>query len=628
MLKRVLSLVVSGIASALFAEEVQPAYCEFNLLPGDTLVMTNTEEYVESKIGGAVQPDFSTNNTVLVETIEAVAPAPKNYLAVSNAAMNALSMTDATNVVGSIVTNTVQTWRKVTQSEWDMRGNPVYEGNNTWYADFEGNDGIGPAWADGPEGATLLRFRDGGEGEIDVSYERCVYNALGLAMAVDLNGKASTNDIHLVSVYGKWICNPKHIPAEDLIEEMQSFAPNGITPYVAYANAAGEEITLGGSQIPTWMAVRPYPFTVEWNEEGERLPYDPEAKSITTFSRIIGRSFTASRTIIGYTLGSQTNKVLASTNLESGVSAAVVSNIAEAVVADATTSNRYPLFIIDLNPGEARRWQHVELKATTNNFENDGMTFFTGTTDNGIPNFSNITHDWCRVFIASKRADTDIRKWQRITCTGDLLGYAPLTLAIIVDPSSEFLRREASKADNAAWLYEGNTNLIWSYSRLDGNEHEQDQDGRQCWRMIMPTKWYAELPAWADVSAEPPDSTDIVDYVDPWLKDIEDANTTYQRFEVVTNINQSVQFVTHTPNNVLNIEMPIAPSSSTKDWVMYCNFVAETSIHLPSATWWMADAAYTNAIPANQPTALYFTQVTDGVYMLSRQELTTMLIQE
>lgn len=39
-------------------------------------------------------PDYSTNNTELVETIEATAPAPGNYAAVSNAAMNAAMAAD------------------------------------------------------------------------------------------------------------------------------------------------------------------------------------------------------------------------------------------------------------------------------------------------------------------------------------------------------------------------------------------------------------------------------------------------------------------------------------------------------------------------------------------------------
>ncbi len=38
----------------------------------------------------APAPDYSTNNTALVETIEATAPAPGDYAAVSNAAMTAL----------------------------------------------------------------------------------------------------------------------------------------------------------------------------------------------------------------------------------------------------------------------------------------------------------------------------------------------------------------------------------------------------------------------------------------------------------------------------------------------------------------------------------------------------------
>ena len=50
--------------------------------------------------------------------------------------------------------------------------------------------------------------------------------------------------------------------------------------------------------------------------------------SITTFSRITGRSFTASRTIIGYTFGSQTNKPIASTD-----AVAVVRAIADAATA-------------------------------------------------------------------------------------------------------------------------------------------------------------------------------------------------------------------------------------------------------------------------------------------------------
>ena len=45
-------------------------------------------------------PDFSTNNAALVETIEATAPAPGNYAAVSNAAMNAVGKSGIQSIDG------------------------------------------------------------------------------------------------------------------------------------------------------------------------------------------------------------------------------------------------------------------------------------------------------------------------------------------------------------------------------------------------------------------------------------------------------------------------------------------------------------------------------------------------
>ena len=55
---------------------------------------TATENFVTNKIAAAISqippPDFSTNNTELVETIEATAPAPGDYAIVSNRAMHAV----------------------------------------------------------------------------------------------------------------------------------------------------------------------------------------------------------------------------------------------------------------------------------------------------------------------------------------------------------------------------------------------------------------------------------------------------------------------------------------------------------------------------------------------------------
>ena len=99
------------------------------------------------------------------------------------------------------------------------------------------------------------------------------------------------------------------------------------------------------------------------------------------------------------------------------------------------------------------------------------------------------------------------------------------------------------------------------------------------------------------------------------------ADTTYLRYDALTNVNQSVQYVTNAPGGILSIAIP-SGTAATKDWIVYAFFDAETELSLPgSASWWAADAAVTNAIPSNTVTVLYFTQITGDNYMLSRQEL-------
>lgn len=100
---------------------------------------------------------------------------------------------------------------------------------------------------------------------------------------------------------------------------------------------------------------------------------------------------------------------------------------------------------------------------------------------------------------------------------------------------------------------------------------------------------------------------------------IASADTSYPRFTSPTNLNQCVQYLTTAPGGVLSVEIPT--DGDTKDWIAYAYFGVETPLVLPPAIWWMADEAYTNAIPSNTPTALYFSQVADGIFTLSRQEL-------
>ena len=100
-----------------------------------------------------------------------------------------------------------------------------------------------------------------------------------------------------------------------------------------------------------------------------------------------------------------------------------------------------------------------------------------------------------------------------------------------------------------------------------------------------------------------------------------DTDSSYIRTIGITNINQSVQYVniTDTVPSILSIQLPT--DGRTKDWIVYVQCVTNVSITLPSATWWMADAAYTNDVPSDIPTAFYFSQIADGIFYLGRQEL-------
>ena len=265
----------------------------------------------------------------------------------------------------------------------------------------------------------------------------------------------------------------------------------------------------------------------------DKLPYPTNAIPYSAISDmpqadITLHPVTNNGEVVGYVLGDQTNKVVSSEarmeaimgikqdKLPYPTNAIPYSAISDAPPPVLAVTNRYPLFIMDLNPGEERIWNGIELKATTNNYSAStasNMIFFTATSVNGLTPAEHelsFDYDWCRLFILSRRASSDIRRWVRITNTGDLNGYAPLSIAIIVDPS--MLKR----GQGDGWLHEGNDELIWSYVRIGLSDTEKDQDGQQCWRPAMPVRWYRQLPQWANETPITPNGANVTPYVAPW----------------------------------------------------------------------------------------------------------------
>ena len=95
-------------------------------------------------------PDFSTNNTALVATIEATAPAPGDYAAVSNAAINALSRAEAGLSAWSLAPSP--------QAPWSIqyeRANGIHAGG--WLLVID-SQRIG--FYEGEETATTIVFTD------------------------------------------------------------------------------------------------------------------------------------------------------------------------------------------------------------------------------------------------------------------------------------------------------------------------------------------------------------------------------------------------------------------------------------------------------------------------------------
>ena len=96
-------------------------------------------------------------------------------------------------------------------------------------------------------------------------------------------------------------------------------------------------------------------------------------------------------------------------------------------------------------------------------------------------------------------------------------------------------------------------------------------------------------------------------------------DTSYQRYNGITNKNQSVQYIC-TDANTTELEILMPDSGITKDWLVYILPMTNLNIVLPPANYWVANESVTNAVPSDTPTALYFTQIDNNTFSIGRKE--------
>ena len=204
---------------------------------------------------------------------------------------------------------------------------------------------------------------------------------------------------------------------------------------------------------------------------------------------------------IGYTIGTNTTAVLASTNFVN----------ASGTGGGGSSANKYAMFIIPLDD----TWCDFELKASESNFGyptsygnyGDMVIHCSSSLNNALPDY----YDPCLLFVtAHPDYPNDPREWHKIDSTAVLGTFNPSEIVVIVGPYSGTKYSAAnpsgeSFSDTRTWCTESNSSLLWSYVRVksaaestaDNQEIETNSKGVQHWRPISPVRWYSSLPNWA-----------------------------------------------------------------------------------------------------------------------------------
>ena len=279
--------------------DVAPLYTTPNDMPGNTPIMTNTQEYVDAKVDSIPAPDFTVSNDTLVATIEAKAPAPGNYAAVSNAAMTAAQnattlVNNATNALDASLSSRMsresQNATNYTDNATDeligqLRNNEIMVGMANWAENADVAAMLG-GFGEGPH---EVRFGQDIIAQLDAATET---NA---AQSIALSAKASTNDVALTPVYGGngnktvWVFEPP------------TYNENPITMTVEYM-----ELDSGEISVKVWPSAGNEQIGGAYDYSGEqRLEWSaPHQAAIDIVATVVENP------VIGYRLGNQSDKLL------------------------------------------------------------------------------------------------------------------------------------------------------------------------------------------------------------------------------------------------------------------------------------------------------------------------------
>lgn len=118
----------------------------------------------------------------------------------------------------------------------------------------------------------------------------------------------------------------------------------------------------------------------------------------------------------------------------------------------------------------------------------------------------------------------------------------------------------------------------------------------------------------------------------PLVRSVEQTGVTadqlpYSLTNATVKLNRSVQSVTVASGGSVTVQLPDEETGKVRDFVVYANCAADnTALNLPAGTYYAADASATNALKSGV-TALYFSELTTGIFAVGRVELSAITVQ-